>query len=138
VPTKKQRRRRAKDRRHEYEYVYVDDEGREVEVADEPEAGASAPVRKDRAKARARSSGRVIQPPSWRRVGKRGLIFAPLMFVTVMLLAPDDASFATNLFQTLFLLLVFLPFSYVMDSVTYRLWRRRTDAPSSNGASPRR
>jgi hypothetical protein len=125
VPTKKQRRRRAKDRRHEYEYVYVDDEGREVEVAGEP--GSPAAGKRDGARSpRRAASGRTLQPPSWRRVGKRALIFAPLMFLTVTLLAPDDTSLVTNLAQTLFLLLIFLPFSYVMDAMTYRIWRRRT------------
>ena len=28
----------------------------------------------------------MIQPPSWRRVGKRALIFAPFMFIAVSLL----------------------------------------------------
>jgi hypothetical protein len=138
VPTKKQRRRRAKGRRHEYEYVYVDEEGREVEVAEDLEDAAPTPTKKDGAKGSGRrSGGRTIQPPSWRRVGKRGLIFAPLMFLTVSLLAPD-ATLASNIAQTLFLLLIFLPFSYVMDSMTYRLWRRRTGQARSDGASGRR
>jgi hypothetical protein len=134
VPTKKQRRRRAKGRRHEYEYVYVDEEGREVDVEDEPEGAAGKPARRETAKASRRSgSGRTIQPPSWRRVGKRALIFAPLLFVTVTLLAPDDATLATNVLQTVFLLLVFLPFSYVMDSMTYRIWRKRTQRAGEGG-----
>jgi hypothetical protein len=125
MPTKKQRRRRAKDRRHEYEYVYVDEEGREVEaVEDEP--APTAAKRDGGARSRRTAPTRTIQPPSWRRVGKRALIFAPLMFVTVMLLAPGDTSLAFVFGQTLFLLLIFLPFSYVMDSMTYRIWRRRT------------
>jgi hypothetical protein len=133
VPTKKQRRRRAKDRRHEYEYVYVDDEGREVEALDEPEP-TTAPKRDGARGSRRAGPARTIQPPSWRRVGKRALIFAPLMFLTVMLLAPDDASLVANLAQTLFLLLIFLPFSYVMDSVTYRIWRRRMGQTDSGAA----
>jgi hypothetical protein len=132
VPTKKQRRRRAKDRRHEYEYVYVDEEGREVEAADEPEP--ASPKRDGARRPRSSAPARRVQPPSWRRVGKRALIFAPLMFLTVMLLAPDDASLTANLAQTLFLLLVFLPFSYVMDTMTYRIWRRRTG--QTDGGAP--
>ena len=132
MPTKKQRRRRDKGRRHEYEYVYVDEEGREVEVA-EAEAPAST-ARKDArgdgrrngarsARAGARPS-RTIQPPSWRRVGKRGLIFAPILFLFVTFLYRDLTP-VQRVTQTLFLLAVFLPFSYVMDSVTYRLYQRR-------------
>jgi hypothetical protein len=136
VPTKKQRRRRAKDRRHEYEYVYVDGEGREVDAVDAPDA-PMAPPKRERARGAGRAaSGRAIQPPSWRRVGKRALIFAPLMFLTVTLLARDQ-SVPASVAQTLFLLLIFVPFSYVMDSVTYRIWRRRTGQTES-GATGRR
>jgi hypothetical protein len=134
VPTKKQRRRRAKGRRHEYEYVYVDDEGREVDVDDEPEPSAAKPARREETKTSRRSaSGRTVQPPSWRRVGKRALIFAPLLFLTVTLLASDDATLAFNVGQTVFLLLVFLPFSYVMDSMTYRIWRKRAQRAGEGG-----
>jgi hypothetical protein len=119
VPTRKQRRRRAKERRHEYEYVYVDEEGHEVEV--EPEE-SNAPERKDRRPARA--GGRVIEPPSWRRVGRRALIFGPLMFITIRLLEGGEPIVA-SLGRTIFLLLIFLPFSYVMDAVMYRTWQRR-------------
>jgi hypothetical protein len=130
VATKKQRRRRQKGRRHEYEYVYVDEEGKEVEVDedDEPEDRPESRAAKTNGRKGARSvraGGREIQPASWRRVGKRGLIFAPLMFLVVTLLAPDDATLVQNVAQTLFLLTVFLPFSYLMDVMTYRMWRRR-------------
>jgi hypothetical protein len=124
MATKKQRRRRAKDRRHDYEYVWVDEEGEEVEV-DEPEPNGARPSR--RKDAPARSRGRTVQPPSWKRVAKRGLIFAPLMYITVLLLSPDEFTTAQKVQQTLFLLLIFLPFSYVMDSVTYRIWRKRNE-----------
>ena len=122
MPTRKQRRRRAKERRHEYEYVYVDEEGREVEV-DEPEKGPSK-SKNGREPVRMRS-GRVVEPPSWRRVGRRALIFAPLMFVTIRLLERSEPIAAT-VFRTIFLLLVFLPFSYVMDTFLYRSYQRRT------------
>ena len=138
MPTRKQVRRRQKERRHEYEYVYVDEEGNEVAADDdelqEPEKPRrrDAAGRKDRKPARNRRTGRTIQPPSWRRVGKRGLIFAPLMFLTVYLLAGDELPIAGVAVQTFFLLAIFLPFSYAMDAMTYRMWRRRTgqaDAP---------
>ena len=52
------------------------------------------------------------------------------MFVTVHLIAGDELDMAGKLTQTAFLLIVFLPFSYLMDTVTYRMWQRRqrTDA----------
>jgi hypothetical protein len=120
VPTRKQRRRRAKERRHEYEYVYVDEEGREVEV--EPDE-AKAPGGKDKRPAPSRR-GRVVEPPSWNKVGRRALIFGPLMFITIRLLERGEAITA-SLFRTIFLLLIFLPFSYVMDAVLYRTYQRR-------------
>ena len=120
MPTRKQRRRRAKERRHEYEYVYVDEEGHEVEV--EPEE-AKAPERKDKRPAPSRG-GRVIEPPSWNKVGRRALIFGPLMFITIRLLERGEP-IAASLFRTMFLLLIFLPFSYVMDTVMYRTYQRR-------------
>jgi hypothetical protein len=130
VPSKKQRRRRAKSRRHEYEYVYVDEDGQEVEV--EPEELRKSTRSDDRAtrsrgaRAGARS-GRRIEPPSWTRVGKRGLIFAPLMFLTVSFLS-KGLSVTTRLYQTVFLLAFFLPFSYLMDSIMYRSYLRKTGA----------
>lgn len=137
MATKKQQRRRQKLRRHEYEEVLVDAEGRVVEADDEldlPPAAAKAQAAARGRRPARRSSGRVVQPPSWGRVGKRGLLFAPLMFLVVTLLAPDSATLAGNAVQTLFLLAVFLPFSYVMDSVTYRMWRKRTGAAADGKA----
>ena len=129
MPTRKQRRRRAKERRHDYEYVYVDEEGREVEV---DEQDPKAPKSKNsRAPVRGRG-GRKIDPPSWTRVGKRALIFAPLMFLTVSFLA-KNISVAQRVYQTVFLLAFFLPFSYLMDSIMYRSYLRRTGAAPPAG-----
>lgn len=129
MPSRKQRRRQAKERRHDYEYVYVDEEGQEIEV-DEAEleerrngkAKRPEPVSK---------SGRTVQPPSWERVGRRALIFAPLMFVTVYLLGRDDLSTTQMLVQTFVLLAIFLPFSYFMDTITYRAYQRRANRNKS-------
>jgi len=124
VPSRKQRRRRAKERRHEYEYVYVDEEGREVEV--EP-GEVEEPRKADRRAAPRARGGRPIEPASWRRVGKRGLLFAPIMFLTISLLGRGE-SVIVHIRTTVFLLVVFLPFSYVMDSLLYRAYLRRTGA----------
>ena len=131
MPTRKQRRRQEKTRRHEYEYVYVDEEGNEVDVdADEVEAGRAA-SRNGRAKPNPRTAqGARVQPPSWRRVAKRGAIFAPLMFITVMLTSPD-ASLLQQLITTVWLMAIFLPFSYFMDSFMYRRYSKRTGAAKS-------
>ncbi len=124
MPTRKQRRRRAKDRRHEYEYVFVDDDGNEVEVDPEEVKSERAASRNGRAREITRANSRV-QAPSWRRVAKRGLIFAPLMFLTVMLLDSSLELWQVGV-QTVWLLAIFLPFSYFMDSFMYRRYRRRT------------
>ncbi len=123
MPSRKQRRRRAKDRRHEYEYVYVDEEGREVEVDEAPEERKKT----DRRPAPKTRSGRKVEPASWRRVGTRALIFAPLMFITIRLLEKKEA-LGASILRTVFLLALFLPFSYVMDSMLYRSYLRRTRA----------
>jgi len=124
VPTRKQRRRRQKERRHDYEYVYVDEEGREVEVEVEE---AKAPERKDKRPVATARGGRVVQPASWQRVGRRALIFAPLMFITIRLLERSEPLVA-SIGRTIFLLLIFLPFSYVMDTILYRSYQRRSGA----------
>jgi hypothetical protein len=126
VPTKKQVRRREKERRHEWEEVYVDEEGNVVDTPEEADEPAARTTRRTQAARPVRGAGRTIQPPSWRRVAKRGLIFAPLMYITVMLLGTDGQTVGQSIMQTAFLLLVFLPFSYAMDAMTYRMWRRRT------------
>src|SRR3954453_22363789 len=141
MPTRKQRKRRAKDKRHEYEYVYVDDEGHEVDVEDDvpaksapakagvrPSAKSAKPAGKGAAR-KQQPAGREVKPPSWDRVMRRGLIFAPIMLVVVYLLKPDSATPASIVVQVLVLLLFFLPFSYVMDSVMYRQYRKRIGDP---------
>jgi hypothetical protein len=143
VPTRKQRRRRRKSFRHDYEYVLVDDDGNEVEPEPEDVAPTKAGAKttdkaknattkgstaKGRAGARTTTrTGRVIQPPSWRRVGRRGLIFAPLMFVAISILGHGQP-LGFYAIQTLVLLAFFLPFNYVMDTMAYRLYLKRTGA----------
>jgi Flp pilus assembly protein TadB len=137
VPTRKQRRRRQKGRRHEYEYVYVDDEGREVDPDEVEEAPSRNGARKP-ARAQAARGGRPLQPASWRRVVKRGLLFAPFMFLLITFLSPELTTTQT-LAQTVFLLLIFLPFSYVMDSITYRMiTKRQAKLEAGSRSAPKR
>jgi hypothetical protein len=129
MPSRKQRRRRAKERRHEWEEVWVDEEGNEVEPPDDAE-GEAAPSRSaNRASAprQRQSVGRHVNPPSWRRVAKRGLIFAPLMFLTVSFLS-SELTLTQKIGNTVFLLAFFLPFSYAMDALMYRMFLRRGGA----------
>ncbi len=141
MPSRKQRRRRQKDRRHEYEYVYLDDEGNEVEVDPAELKSARAPATRDeRRPAPARNGrsarpGRRIHPPSWRRVLRRGVMFAPVMFAAIYLLGGKKIGLAGVVYQTAVLMLFFVPFSYFMDSVLYRQYVRRTGGASGGKPS---
>jgi len=134
VPTRKQRRKRQKELRHEWEEVYLDSEGRELEPEEveeivPPKPKSDARQRKPAARGRQQQPSRRtrdIQPPSWRRVLKRTAIFAPLMYVFLYLVSRnDDLAPSQLLVQTVMLMLLFLPFSYLMDTFTYRLWKKR-------------
>ena len=125
MATKKQRRRRAKEQRHDY--VWVDDEGNELDAPEEPTANGKA--------ARARPvtrSGRQAQPPSWRRSFKRGAIFAPIMLGTVMLLS-KSLTLGQQITQTLFIVVVFVPFTYFLDRVFYNAALRRQAKGGGDG-----
>jgi hypothetical protein len=127
MATKKQQRRRQKLKRHEYEEVYVDDEGNELPPEEAEELAAVSTsrraerTRKEKPTTRA---GRVLEPPSWRKTLKRGLLFFPLMLITVMLLG-QELTLAQQVFQTLVLMGFVLPFSYFMDSMMWRSYQRR-------------
>jgi hypothetical protein len=127
MASKKQQRRRQKLKRHEYEEVYVDEEGNVLPPEEAEELAAAAPARKAERTAKARPttrSGRVLEPPSWRKTFKRGLLFFPLMLITVMLLG-RNLTLAQQIFQTVVLMGFFLPFSYFMDSMMWRSYQRR-------------
>jgi hypothetical protein len=49
------------------------------------------------------------------------------MFLTVSFLS-KNMTLAQRVYQTVFLLAFFLPFSYLMDSIMYRQYLRRTGA----------
>ena len=56
---------------------------------------------------------------------KRGAIFAPIFLATVLLLGGDRMSFQGAVVQTLFLLAIFVPFSYFMDRLVWRSHEKR-------------
>jgi hypothetical protein len=134
MPSKKQRRKRQKERRHEYEYVYVDEEGHEVEPPpEEVETGRNgkknAPaVARGRApqKRPAKGAARQVPPPSWKRALKRGGIFAPFMLVTLYLLSGKKSGWGPVIIQTAYLLVLFVPFSYLVDRAMHRRYLRQT------------
>jgi hypothetical protein len=139
MATQKQRRRRAKEKRHAYDLVEIDAEGNETvlsasELKDEAPAKQTANAKGDSRDAVNAKRGRgAPQPPTWGRVLKRGAIFAPIFLATVMLLAGNRLSFAGAVVQTLFLLAIFIPFSYFMDRLVWRSQEKRLAKAKSGG-----
>ena len=132
MANQKQRRRRAKEKRHAYDLVEIDAEGNEtvLTAADlKTDTGSKSPPKSGQTKGRAtpkpRAGRGTPQPPSWRRVLKRGAIFAPIFLATVLLLAGNRLTFAGAVVQTVFLLAVFVPFSYFMDRLVWRSHEKR-------------
>ena len=137
MPTRKQRRRREKSFRHEWEYVEVDPETgeeRTVEPAElrteKPERPKTEPARKQQQTKGARSSrrGREPSPPSWRKVFKRTALFAPLMAIFMywtMSSSKHGVSVPAIVLNTAILIAFFAPFSYFVDSFTYRMFLKR-------------
>jgi hypothetical protein len=131
MPSRKQRRRREKGRRHDYEFVYVDEQGREIEI-DPAELEQATPgrdgkrePRREPQKTKNERPVRTVQPPSWGRVGRRALIFFPLIFVAFSVLSKNQAlgsRVAVAAVYTLF----FIPFMYLMDRTMYRAYLKRT------------
>jgi hypothetical protein len=117
MPTRKQRRRRAKEFRHEY--VWEDAEGNELDSTEVREKKSEAHL--PRAPGRL---GREPQPPSWSRTLKRGLVFAPIMFVVIMLLS-EDLTLVQQIVQAGFIVAIFIPFSYFLDGMLWRSHKRR-------------
>jgi hypothetical protein len=77
-----------------------------------------------------------VPPPSWRRVGKRALIFGPLIFLAFSALNSGQ-SVGARLLVTLVYTAFFLPFMYLMDRQLYRSYLRRSGQEPSQRA-PRR
>jgi hypothetical protein len=129
MATQKQRRRRAKEKRHAYDLVEIDAEGNETVLTASEVKTETAPktVSKTRSKSQQKQTGGrgAPQPPSWARVLKRAAIFAPIFLATVWLLAGDRLSVAGAVLQTVFLLAVFVPFSYFMDRLVWRSHEKR-------------
>jgi hypothetical protein len=136
MATQKQRRKRAKEKRHEYELVEIDGEGNETVLSAselKSETAARAPAKKGASggAAKTRFGRGTPQPPTWSRVLKRGAIFAPIFLATVLLLGGDRITFAGAVLQSVFLLAIFVPFSYLMDRLVWRSHEKRLARQSS-------
>jgi len=130
MATQKQRRKRAKEKRHAYDLVEIDAEGNET-VLNASDLKAEVPAKPKQKQAgghggaKTRPARGTPQPPTWRRVVKRGAIFAPIFLATVMLLGRGRITMAGAVVQTVFLLAIFVPFSYFMDRVVWRSHEKR-------------
>ena len=138
MPSKKQRRRREKLQRHEYEYVLETDEGEEV-IESPRAAEVAAPRNGKPAKEPVGPldrHGKPIAKPSLRRVLRRTAIFAPLIALFLYVFPTDeDLTVPGLIFNVALLLAFFMPFSYVVDVVVYRmLWRRYEKERAAKGA----
>jgi hypothetical protein len=135
MATQKQRRRRAKEKRHDYDLVYLDEDGIEQPV-ERDEGPRKPPGRLGKGTPGTKSQttqpagkrgrrGREAQPPSWRRVLRRGAIFAPIFVATVMLLGGKSMTLQRAIPQAALLIAVFIPFSYFMDRFVWRQQQKR-------------
>ena len=68
-----------------------------------------------------------MQPPSWERVLKRTAIFVPIMFLAIWMLE-RGIGLTAQLLVTAQMLVIFVPFSYLMDRMMYRRYLRQTGA----------
>ena len=68
---------------------------------------------------------REVKPPSWSKVGKRALIFFPLIFLAFSFINGGQA-IGTRLAVTGVYTAFFIPFMYVMDRTMDRSYLKRT------------
>jgi hypothetical protein len=134
MATQKQRRRRAKEKRHDYDLLFIDEDGVEKPVereetprkpSDRAGKGGSTVSKSKKTSASAKRRGKELQPPSWPKVLKRGALFAPVFFVTVMFIGGSKGGIPSAILQTVLLLGAFIPFSYFMDRLFWRQQQKR-------------
>jgi hypothetical protein len=131
MPSRRQRRRREKLKRHEYEYVLETEEGEEI-VLERPRPDESSNGKAAKTAAPRDRRGREIPKPSMGRVLRRTAIFAPLILVVVFLTSGAGTSTGAKIYSSVLLLLFFIPFSYLVDVVMYRMLSRRAERHRSS------
>ena len=104
------------------------EEGEEIPV-EKPVAATKADG-KSTAKPAPRRGGREIPKPSMGRVFKRTAIFAPLILVVVFWTGGDSTT-SSKIFTGVTLVAFFIPFSYMVDSIMYRVYSRRQGGSGS-------
>jgi len=102
--------------------VIETEDGEEIPV-ERPVAAPKADG-KSTARPAARRGGREIPKPSMGRVFKRTAIFAPLILVVVFWTGGASTTSA-KAFTAVTLIAFFIPFSYLVDSIMYRVYSKR-------------
>ena len=125
MPSRKQRRRREKLQRHEYEYVVETEEGEVIQV--EKPVERTKPDGNASARPAVKRGGREMPKPSMARVFKRTAIFAPLILIVVFWTGGDSTT-TSKIFTGVTLIAFFIPFSYMVDSIMYRVYSRRQNS----------
>lgn len=139
MATQKQRRRREKEKRHEYDLIEIDEEGNERVLGAGERKPAEPPSRVTPSKGAAQPARRrgEPQPPSWQRAMRRAAIFGPLFFIFVLLTSPER-NVGSAIAVVLPLIVIFVPMSYYMDRLAYRLHlKRQAKARESRGRGAR-
>jgi hypothetical protein len=126
MANRKQRRRRQKLQRHEYEFVVETEDGEEIPLDELREREGGEPAgKRGRDPELVDRRGRPVQKPSLQKVFRRAAIFAPVLFAFVYLTSRDRLSVVGVVLNTLILVAFFIPFSYLVDTMVYRLVMRR-------------
>ena len=142
MASKKQQKRRDKSLRHglgrhAFEYVSVDEEGNEI-IEDQPDKPARSAAKggkgKGAAPARGRREPKAPQPPSLKRLGKRGALFLPV--ILLLTLSQKKVSIDARIMQAVLFAVVFVAIMWGSDWLIYRIWAKgpvKTGRPGSAG-----
>jgi hypothetical protein len=127
MPSRKQRRRREKLKRHDWEYVQLDEEGNEipVEPAELKKAQATTGSNGKPRATRSARTVREVKPPSWKRSGKRAVIFVPFLFIFLTYTGKKPLPLVERLGISLLYAAVFIPMFFFVDRIAYRAYQRR-------------
>lgn len=132
MASKKQQNRRDKAMRHglgrhAFEYVTVDEDGNEIEPeeAERPARGTASrgKAKKSAPAKRARRPAREPQPPSLKRLGKRGALFLPV--ILLLTLSQKKVSVESRIIQALLFAAVFVAIMWFSDHLIYKMWQKR-------------
>jgi hypothetical protein len=87
-------------------------------------SGRKRPMTKDeqRADARRRRQERMNRPPTWKGAAQRAAVAAALFAVLVTIFFKENV--ATSITLAIFMLLVYIPLSYITDRALYN-WRQK-------------